>query len=226
MALSRDGLLAGLLAAVILGGPAAGAADPEAMRLAATKAEWKVLWNDHGRVSFDPVEGVLMRTAKAAGPKETYSALLLAKETLKRPLRNFSVTLTITNEAQLRAGKPNEWEVFWLFFNYNTAGRNLKKTNFLLIQTHTGIQLGKAFKKFGETYLAKYRRPSVRVGQTYRLKVTKTGQHVEVQMDGKTVLLFDGGLLSRRLYDVPGSIGLYCEDSQVRVRDVSIQPLP
>jgi len=226
LAVNLNRILAVLIAAAIFGGQAAAVSSPGASQLTATEADWKVLWNGHGRVSFDAAQGVVMRTAKATAPKETYSILLLAKETLKRPLRNFRVTLTVTNEAQLRKGKANEWEVFWLFFNYNPAGRDLKKTNFLLVQTHTGMQLGKAFKKVGETYLAKLKDPSVRVGQTYKLTVTKTGQHVEVLMDGKSVLEFDGGMLSRRLYDVPGSIGLYCEDSQVRVRDVSIQPLP
>jgi hypothetical protein len=177
-------------------------------------------------VSFDPAEGILMRTGMPKGPKETHSALLLAKETLKRPLRNFRVALTVTNEAQLRPGRPHEWEVFWLFFNYNRAGRELKKTNFVLIQTRTGMQLGKAFKKTGEEFLSRPRAPTVRVGQTYTMTVTKAGQHVEVVMDGKTVLDFHGDESNGYLYDVPGSIGLYCEDSQVRVRDVSIQPLP
>jgi hypothetical protein len=58
------------------------------------------------------------------------------------------------------------------------------------------------------------------------MTVTKTGQHVDVVMDGKSVLVFDGGGSKGTLYDVPGSIGLYCEDSRVRVKDVSIQPLP
>lgn len=215
-----------LTAVAVLAALAAAAAAAQVLPLASTERDWLVLWKGEGQVSFDPAEGVRMQTARAKDPKETFSALVLAKETIDRPLRNFQLALTVTNEAQLREGSPNEWEVFWLFFNYNPAGREVKRTNFLLIQTRTGMQLGRAFGESGEAYLAKPHRPTVRVGQTFKLSVTKTGQHVTVLMDGQSVLDFNGEGSGDNLYDVPGSIGLYCEDSQVRVKDVSIEPLP
>lgn len=186
-------------------------------------SDWRVVWAGRGRVAFDET-GVLMRSGVPSGPHETHSVLVLSKATLARPLRDFHASMTVATEAQLRPGKPNEWEVFWFFFNYVKPPRALKKTNFVLIQTRTGLQLGRAFDEKGEVYLARPKSPSIAAGRTYRLEVVKTGQHVEVSVDGRKVLVFDGGGAKGSLYDVPGAIGLYCEDSQVRVRDVVISP--
>lgn len=188
------------------------------------RKDWQVVSDGYGTVTFDPVRGIVM-TPKAASPSDpdgTHASLLLSTQTLRKPLKDFEATVTFTNEAQLREGAPpNAWEVFWLLFNYTLDDAGKKKTNYVTVKP-TGLEVGTAFDEVGQEFLLTNPSPAIQVGQTHTMKVSKTGQRVKIVLDGKPVADFES---TGDLYDVPGALGLYCEDARVRVHRFTVKPL-
>lgn len=178
-------------------------------------------------VDFERDGSIVLSPKPPLSPKETHAALAIHTETMRRPVRDFQARVRFTNEAQLRrgrAGKPNEWEVFWLLFNYAGDGKGGKKANFLLVKP-VGLEIGRAFGQTGQKFLYVSSAPLVEIGQEHLLRVSKAGQRLSVELDGKPAALFIGGAdAASQLYDHPGAVGLYCEDARVRIREVVISP--
>lgn len=190
-----------------------------------TAAEWPVVYDGEGAVVFD-TDGILMTPKAATAAGETHAALLLSQVTLTQPLQNFKATITYTNVSQLRTGSaPNAWEVFWVFFNYALDGVGKKKTNYVLVKP-SGIEIGKAFDEVGQEFLLTNATPTIQIGTPYTLTITKNGPHVTILLDGVLAADFESAVAPKDLYDVPGAIGLYSEDAQVRVSSVVIEALP
>lgn len=191
-----------------------------------TAADWQIVFDGEGSVVFD-ANGILL-TPKAAIPGETHATLLLSKKTLSHPLKNFKMKVTLRNIAQLRVGTPNPWEVFWIFFNYTLDTVGKKKTNYALIKPN-GIEIGKAFNEVDQEFLLTENTPSVQIGTTYTMTLTKSSSHITVLLndvlagDYESVSIPPGPL---DFYDVPGAIGLYCEDAQVRILSAVLTELP
>lgn len=199
--------------------------DPNKWTLGMTAADWDVISNGEGSVTFD-ADGILMKPMAATVPGETHGAWLLAKSTESQLLQNFKATITYTNVSQLRTGSaPNAWEVFWVFFNYTLDGVGKKKTNYVLVKP-SGIEIGKAFDEVGQEFLFTDSSPIVAIGNTYTLTITKNGPHVTILLDGVLAADFESAAAPKQLYDTPGAIGLYSEDAQVRVSSVVIEVLP
>lgn len=201
---------------------------PKVWHIGTTGTDWQVVSVGEGEVTFDPRQGILMNPKPSAAlpSNETHATLLLAKESLKHPLRNFEATVTFTNVAQLREGEPNDWEVFWLFFNYTLDAAGKKKTNYVTIKPKTGVEIGRAFDEVGQEFLLTDNKSTIQVGTTHTIKVTKKGPHVAIQLDGKPVAHYRSAANPKYIYDVRGAIGLYSEDAAVRVSKVTIKPLP
>lgn len=198
-------------------------------RIGTTSADWQVVSVGEGQVTFDPRKGILMQPkASAALPsEETHATLLLAKETLKHPLRNFEVTVTFTVVAQLREGKANDWETFWLMFNYTLDSKGKKQTNYVTIKPNTGVEIGRAFDEVGQEFLLTKDQPTCPVGTTHTIKVTKIGTQIAVQLDGKPAANYQSGDYPKNIYDVAGAFGVYSEDAGVIVKKpLVIKPLP
>lgn len=190
-----------------------------------TAADWQVVYDGEGTVVFD-TDGILMTPKAATAAGETHATLLLSKKSLTQPVQNFKATITLTNISQLRTGSaPNAWEVFWVFFNYTLDGNGKKKTNYALLKP-SGAEIGKAFDEVGQEFLLTGVTPTIQIGTAYTMTITKDGTRVTILLDGVLAAEFESAAPPKDLYDVPGSIGLYCEDAQVRVSSVVIEVLP
>jgi len=187
------------------------------MNLATDASSWKIMYDGYGSVTFG--RDIMLRPNAASSPSVTHAALVLAKETVDRPARDFDVSFTVATERQLRMGTPNAWEVFWLFFNYVPTADGKKRTNYFMVKPN-GIELGTASEELQQTFLYTAEAPRLVLGRAAQWRILKVGDLVEAYIDGQRVMSFRG-----KVYDVPGSIGLYTEDAQVAVRDVRYRPL-
>ncbi len=187
-----------------------------------TAEDWDVVSNGFGSVSFDPVTGIILEPKAATDPAETHASLLLSKFTEQSPLANFKITIKASTDQQLRTPAPNPWECFWIFFNYTTGSNGKKVTNYFAFKTN-GIELGTAYDEAGQTFLATSGTPTLQIGVSNEMSLTKQGQQLQVSIDGKIVMTYDGSGLP--LIDTKGSIGLYTEDAKVHISSILIQPL-
>lgn len=199
--------------------------DPNAVGMKAT--DWDIISDGEGTVTFD-ADGILMTPKVATASDQTHAIWLLAKSTESKLLQNFKATIKYTNIAQLRTGSaPNAWEVFWLFFNYTVDGFGKKVTNYAMIKP-SGTEVGRAFDEKGQEFLVTNGTPTLQIGTTHTLTVTKSGPNVKILHDGVLAADFtsEAAPSVNYIYDVPGAIGLYTEDAQVRVSSVVIEALP
>lgn len=189
-----------------------------------TAEYWDVIYDGYGFVSFDAINGIILEPKAASSPGETHAALAISKLTQQSPLTNFKVTVKVTTEQQLRTPTPNGWECFWIFFNY-TIGTNGKKiTNYFTLKTN-GIELGTAYDEVGQTFLVTESTPQLQIGVANEITLIKQGQQLQVTIDGKIILTYDGVTMPTPLIDTAGSIGLYTEDARVKIHSVNIEAL-
>lgn len=178
---------------------------------------WTTIYDGYGSVTYDPTNGIVLKPKAATSPTETHAALALANNLTPR---NFRLSITATVEQQLRLNSPpNPWETFWIFFNYNQTSGG-KKTNYFLLKPN-GVELGTAYDAVGQTFLQTGSASATAIGASNTYDIEKVGNHVTVSINGQKVTDYTGAV-----YDVPGSIGLYSEDAQVRVTRLQVIPLP
>lgn len=198
--------------------------DPAVIGL--TALDWDVVSDGEGSVTFD-ADGILMTPKVATTSGETHGAWLLAKTTEATPLQNFKATITYTTVSQLRTGTaPNPWEVFWLFFNYTTDSNGKKQTNYVMIKTN-GTEMDRAYDEADQEFLVTNSAPTLQIGSAHTMTVTKSGTHVTVLLDDQPAADFtsEASPSAKYIYDIPGAIGLYTEDAQVRVSSVKVESL-
>lgn len=186
--------------------------------------DWDIIYDGFGFVSFSQTRGIILEPAAVENPAETQAALILASKTNQRPLRNFTVSVQVSTENQLRKVNPNPWEVFWLFFNYNIAPEGTKETNYFVYKP-TGIELGIAFGQTGQKFLATANSPTLSLGKINTLVLTKIDKLVHVFIDGNYALTYQATKTKDDLFDTPGSIGLYTEDAKVHIHSIVVQSL-
>lgn len=210
----------------------AGGEDAGLTALSTTADDWEILSTGYGAVAFDAEDGIVLAPmAETSG--ETHAAWVLAKDTMTNPVRDFIVELEVRTEEQLRTPTPNPWEVFWIFFNYNSIGPGLaNETNYFIFKPNGegsgGYELGRAFEGGDEQYFFDFD-PIVQyyytIGDTYQLRVEKIGQSLSVSINGVLVLVQEGTTWPDQFYDIPGSLGLYTEDAIVRITSFAYQSL-
>ncbi len=201
--------------------------SPVPTSLGTSASDWDMIYNGYGSVTFDPVQGIIMQPETSTTPSATEACLVLSHAYSQNPIQNFTVSVVVATEQQLRTPTPNPWEVFWLFFNYRSGSATpdgLKETNFFEFKTN-GIELGTAFNSIGETYLATASSPVNLIGSISTIQLTKVGQQVSVMINGIQVVNYTGTAATHLLYDVPGTIGLYTEDARVHIYSVEVTPL-
>jgi hypothetical protein len=203
----------------VLPGPVP-SAEPSPVDRGVGEGNWRVEYDGFGSVRFDE-DGLEFAPAAARSPEETHAVLLLSKAVALAPLRDFRAQLRVATLAQLRTPVPNDWEVFWLFFNYTVDARGKKRTAYVAVKP-SGIELGLAFDEVGQTFLATTASGARPVGVAYDLEVLKQGQRLRVWVDAELALDYRGG----GLYDEPGNVGLYSEDARVRVESARFEPAP
>ena len=179
-------------------------------------ADWMTVFDGYGSITYDAAAGIVLSPMASTAPSETHAALTLAQIS---PLKDFHLTVTATTTKQLRTGStPNTWETFWIFFNYQPTSTG-KNCNYFVLKTN-GVELGTATDVIGQQFLATGGTSAQAVGVSHDYDVVKVGNHVVVTLDGQIVVDYTG-----TLFDVPGSIGLYSEDSQVRITSVHVSAM-
>jgi hypothetical protein len=180
-------------------------------------AYWEEVYNGYGKIIYHQNYGIVMQPAQASIGEETHAALVLIKQTVTHPKKDFTVKLTVTTERQLRLPDPNPWEVFWLVFNYAQDSTSLFSTNYFLVKTN-GIELGIAYAGRQQKFLYTKTSPSLKLKQPMHWVVSKKGNTIIASIDGLKVMEFAGNIKDR-----PGAIGLYTEDARVRVQNVMLK---
>lgn len=177
---------------------------------------WTTAYDGYGSVTYSTRYGITLEPQAATDPSITHAALTLANLPLTK---NFRLSVTANTTNQLRLGSPpNFWEVFWLFFNYNSTDTG-KSTNYFLLKP-TGAELGTAFEGISQTFLQTGPSTATAIGVSNKFDVEKIDNHVTVSINGQKVIDFTGAVV-----DVPGSIGLYTEDARVQITSVSFLAL-
>lgn len=191
-----------------------------------TPYHWQVVYDGGGAVQFNPDgSGDIVyypRTPKTSA--QTFATLLLLKDTVDKPLKNYAVKIDVTTVRQLRESTPNEWEVFWFFGNYKPSG-NAKTANYVLIKPNTGAELGRAYEETGQHFLKTEEGSQIQLGVRHTFVIVKENQQLFVFKDGKQVLEFSGRQMPEALYDQAGALGLYTEDALVRIHSFAYQAL-
>lgn len=183
--------------------------------LSLTPQAWDVAYDGFGEVQFHQ-DSMLLYPKKALQKESTHAALVLSKESLSAD--NFMIKVSYKNEKQLRSPAANPWEVFWLFFNYQPE-KSEKKTNYFIFKPN-GTELGTASGAIEQTFLGTTSDSSAEMGVDYELILKRKNASVEAFINGKSVLRFEDK--KNQLFSHKGPIGLYTEDSQVRINSVQI----
>lgn len=190
-----------------------------------TANDWSVAYTGYGFVNFGS-QNQFVRFAPQASvaSHETHAGLLLAKKHLKTPIKNFRFSVTVTTEKQLRTPKPNAWECFWLFFNYASDLHGKKVTNYFTLKPN-GIELGHAYEELGQDFLATAAQPRLVIGAKNKIVIENKNGLLKAWVNDVQVLTFNSEQAKYPLYSNSGTIGLYSEDSQVKVESVDIVKL-
>lgn len=193
-------------------------------RVDLTAESWTVLYDGFGNIEFNANE-ILMEPKAAVASSETHAALILLRDSVNRPVKDFEVRVVAQTVRQIRATAPNPWEVLWIFFNYNSAPVG-KTTNYFIFKPN-GLELGRAFDEVGQ-YFLNFSTPApavLSVGQTYTYRLVKVAGQLSVWIDDVLVLEFSGADFPDAIYDEAGSLGLYTEDAAVRIQSVEWRSL-
>lgn len=188
-------------------------------------ANWEVVYDGDGRVQFLN-SGIFLQPRPPMHQQETVAALLVSRFVPRK--NDFRIRVRYRVDRQLRpsegasgsASRP--WEVFWLFWGYQ-EGRTpaLKQTNYFIFKPN-GVELGRAFEETDQIFLATADSPQLALGRSYELVLTRTGEHVAIEIDGQPALQFGKRTWPQALYEENGKIGLYVEDAGAVVQGVWI----
>ncbi len=188
---------------------------------------WTVEYDGGGQVLFNPDGSgdLVFQPQQAKTSAQTFATLLLLKDTLNRPLKNYAVKIEVTTERQLRSSTPNEWEVFWFFGNYQRGLNKDKTANYFLLKPNTGAELGRVFEEVGQHFLRTDESKDLKIGERATFIIVKEGGHFQVYKNGSEIIDYQGEQMPEGLYDQMGALGLYSEDALVRVHSFAYQAL-
>ncbi|MGZ3782011.1 MAG: hypothetical protein ACXVCY_15270 [Pseudobdellovibrionaceae bacterium] len=181
---------------------------------------WRIQYTGGGFVLFNPDgSGDMILSPKAAvTPDQTFSTLVTLIDTEAKPLMDYIVKLEVTTVKQLRQGEPpHDWEVFWFFGNFKTMPDDMKETNYFLIKTYSGVELGTAFGKLGQFFLKTEEEPVLNLGVREKWIIIKKDSRFRVFRNQNLILDYQDKYDKSLLFKHPGTFGLYTEDAYVRV---------
>ena len=185
--------------------------------------DWTVAYDGGGSVRFEGLGNsrvVRIAPASAQLPSQTHAALVLTKSD---HFKFFELELTFTNVQALRVGSPQPWETFWLFFNYQPEG-SFKKTNYLAFKTN-GLEVGFASGDRDQKIFKTWESPAFPYGASEHIKIRRMATRIEIEINGQAPLIFDFATDVAKPLAVPGSIGLYSEDAEVLIQEISIKSI-
>ncbi len=192
-----------------------------------TAKYWTVAFDGGGEVKFN-VDGsgdLVFHPQTAKTSLQTFSSLLLLKNTVNAPVNNFVVKIEVTTTRQLRSSTPNDWEVFWFVSNFRQDPKLIKTANYFIQKPNSGVELGRFFEDKGQKFLMTSGQSPQDVGSRITYYFAKQGQRFRVFRDGVQIMDYQGTKMPEALYDQAGAFGLYSEDAEVRVHSFSFQVL-
>lgn len=192
-----------------------------------TPYHWKIEYDGGGQVLFNPDGSgdLIFQPQQAKTSAQTFATLLLLKDTLDRPVKNYAVQIEVTTEKQLRSSTPNEWEVFWFFGNYQGRSATDKTANYFLLKPYTGAELGRVFEEVGQHFLKTDETKEFKIGERATFIIVKDDERFQVYKNGIEIMDYQSKEMPESLYDQRGALGLYSEDSLVRVHSFAYQAL-
>ena len=186
--------------------------------------DWNVVYNGYGNITFNDGSVTLFPKASTTS-QETHAALVITKQNYT----SYNVSITANTVKQLREDStPNPWEVFWVFFNYESVGSTGKNTNYFILKTN-GVELGTASQSVAQQFLYTNNNPQLSINTYYQYNLIfnkdLNGGNVDIYINQTHIVNYKNDQSQKKLYTFPGSIGLYCEDSMVTITDFSIEKL-
>jgi hypothetical protein len=142
---------------------------------------------------------------------ETHAVLV----TSARAFRDFDATIALRTIEQLRKPTPNGWESAWILWHY------VDRQHFYYLYLHAaGWELGKedATRTPARRFLITGATPALLLGKQNVVRIVQHGTTFSVFVDGTAIVQYAD-------YDRPygrGYLGLYCEDSIVRIGRVAV----
>ncbi len=193
------------------------------VELPMTAQHWNVEYSGYGKVEFDAkTNQIEIAPKEARTPQSTHATLILSKQILTN---TFDLIVEYKNNKALRAGPPNPWEVFWLFFQYQKVHGSNKRTNYVIAKPN-GIELGKAFDEVGQSFLKTADYPVASYNQWHQLRIKRNATQLTLYFDNKKVFEWQESNDQEKLFDHLGVIGLYSEDASVTIRKTCLQVTP
>jgi hypothetical protein len=176
---------------------------------------WSFVYDGYGCTAFMAINGntvLVEQPQSAADPYETHAGLALGSATSGDVI----VQADMATTRQLRIGTaPNPWEVAWLLWRF-TDNQHF----YYFIPKPNGWELGKADPAYpgAQRFLATGSSPQFPLGAWYRVRVTHSGNTMQV---------FVNGVLITTVTDTEspyssGRVGLYTEDAESYFDNVSI----
>ncbi|WP_413558725.1 hypothetical protein [Bdellovibrio sp. HCB209] len=192
-----------------------------------TPQYWTIAFDGGGEVKFhaDGTKDLVFYPQTAKTSLQTFSSLLLLKNTVISPINNFVAKMEVTTTKQLRSSTPNEWEVFWFVSNYRKDPNIVKTANYFIQKPNTGVELGRFFEQEGQKFLKTSEDAKQPIGARSTYYFAKQGQRYRVFRDGVQIMDYHGSKMPEALYDQAGALGLYSEDAEVRVHSFAFQVL-
>jgi YD repeat-containing protein len=180
--------------------------------------QWRVAYDGFGRVAASSRAGARQVTLEPARPDSattTHSALMLSAGSW----RDFSLTVRVRTNYQLRQPHPNAWEVGWILWHYTNDHHF-----YYLILKPNGFELGKEDPSYpgDQHFLVTSAEPVFPVGRWYLVRVEQRGDVVSVSVAGRKIVRF---VDSQRPY-TSGRVGLYTEDASATFEPVELAPAP
>lgn len=175
---------------------------------------WFPLYDGFGKVSVTPTY-IVLTPKQSVASNETHAALVLSRDKYQ----------TFTLELEFRAGplrqNPNPWETFWLFFNYQPMSQE-KDTNYLLVKPN-GLEIGRATGLVDQQFLFTDDKPHAKNAYWHKIKVQRAINILSISFDGKVIFKSEDPAWLGGLRNEDGHLGLYTEDAQVEIKEISIR---
>jgi hypothetical protein len=178
------------------------------------RGQWRLVFDGYGHAGQD---GAAVRLAPSppAGDAETHAGLVVSE----RHYGDLVATVRVRTDRQLRAGRPNPWEVAWVLWHYRSP-----ENFYAVVLKPTGWELTKQHPSFpgNQQFLATGESPRFPVGRWHTVRISQIGKEITVSADG--------AVLTRITDDDPsayrdGALGLYCEDADVRFTGFQVSEL-
>ncbi|NGO73986.1 calcium-binding protein [Streptomyces sp. SB3404] len=173
-----------------------------------THGRWYSVFNGHGTTTGDD-DSLTLSPRAAQDPSTTHAALAVSTASY----RDLTYRARMRTVEQLRAPRPNPWEVPWLVWAYTDP-----EHFYYVALKPNGWELGKRDPAYpgGQRFLATGRE-KYPVGRAYSIRVEQRGASLSVEVDGERLVRFTDGERPYR----QGRVGAYTEDATVRFEDVA-----